>query len=385
MTAPPTMPPATQPDSTLAQAWRTQRQHLVRTLVMMSLLCSALAVALNGFSLRRLDTQLIYTFCIGFSCWLINVGVRMALAWVTDLRRRAQSAPASLKSSHWRSTVLGILFGLPLGPSVGMSLGDLLTGYETASLLDFGATSTRMTLAISMVASLVAWWAITTMENVSAAREQAQTAQRLATENQLRLLESQLEPHMLFNTLANLRVLITLDPPRAQAMLDQLISFLRATLAASRAGEHALSDEFARIADYLALMQVRMGARLQVQLDLPDELRALPVPPLLLQPLVENSIRHGLEPKVAGGLLRVTARREGSALCLSVRDTGVGLAGSGPRADTAGSHFGLEQVRARVAALHGQAAALTLTAAADGDGGVLAEVRLPWPASAQAK
>ena len=132
---------------------------------------------------------------------------------------------------------------------------------------------------------------------------------------------------MLFNTLANLRVLIGLDAPRAQAMLDHLNAYLRATLGASRAPWHPLSAEFDRLADYLALMAVRMGPRLQVVLDLPDELRRLPLPPLLLQPLVENAIKHGLEPKVAGGRIEVGARRDGDMLELSVRDSGVGIDG----------------------------------------------------------
>jgi LytS/YehU family sensor histidine kinase len=133
-------------------------------------------------------------------------------------------------------------------------------------------------------------------------------------------LQSQLEPHMLFNTLANLRVLIGADSVRAQTMLDRLIAFLRATLAASRSGSHSLANEFARIEDYLALMAVRMGPRLAVRIELPDALRALPVPALLLQPLVENAIRHGLEPKVSGGRIEVSAHREADALVLDVRD-----------------------------------------------------------------
>src|SRR5690606_22156517 len=132
------------------------------------------------------------------------------------------------------------------------------------------------------------------------ARLEQEEAQRQASEARLRLLESQLEPHMLFNTLANLRALIGSDPPRAVEMLDRLNAFLRATLAASRsaagAQRHTLRDEFARLDDYLALMAVRMGPRLRVVLSLPEPLADCPVPALLLQPLVENAIRHGLEP-----------------------------------------------------------------------------------------
>ena len=108
-------------------------------------------------------------------------------------------------------------------------------------------------------------------------------------------------------------------------MLDRLIRYLRATLGASRTGLHPLADEFDRLADYLALMALRMGPRLQVLLSLPADLRGLPVPPLLLQPLVENSIRHGLEPKIEGGRIEVRAEQRGEHLLLTVRDTGVGL------------------------------------------------------------
>jgi hypothetical protein len=90
-------------------------------------------------------------------------------------------------------------------------------------------------------------------------------------------------------------------------MLDHLIAYLRATLGASRATLHPLADEFARLRDYLELMAVRMGPRLAYTLDLPEALREVPVPPLLLQPLVENAIRHGLEPQVAGGHITVRA------------------------------------------------------------------------------
>jgi LytS/YehU family sensor histidine kinase len=181
---------------------------------------------------------------------------------------------------------------------------------------------------------------------------------------------------MLFNTLANLRVLIGLDAERAQAMLDHLIAFLRATLNASRLEQHALATEFARVEDYLALMRYRMGPRLQATLHLPPELAQMAVPPLLLQPLVENAIRHGLEPKVGAGRLEVRAEAAEGALRLSVRDSGVGL--SNPTAATAGgTSFGLQQVRDRLRTLYDQRARLQLLPAADADGGALALIELP--------
>jgi LytS/YehU family sensor histidine kinase len=233
---------------------------------------------------------------------------------------------------------------------------------------------------VSLALTLGAVYFFYSRGRLAAMQTITQAAQRSATEAQLMLLQSQLEPHTLFNTLANLRVLIGTDPPRAQAMLDRLIAFLRATLSASRSGSHALSDEFARVDDYLALMAVRMGPRLSVGVDLPDSLRALPVPPLLLQPLVENSISHGLEPKVPGGSIRLSARRDADTLVLTVRDTGVGLSHA-PASN--GTHFGLRQVRERLAALYGSRASLTLEDAGGDEGGTLAIVRMPLQPAAQ--
>jgi sensor histidine kinase YesM len=195
---------------------------------------------------------------------------------------------------------------------------------------------------------------------LAAEKQRAEVALRQAAESRLKLLETQLEPHMLFNTLANLRILISLDPVRAQTMLDHLIAYLRATLSASRAHKHTLRQEFDRLQDYLELMAVRMGARLQFSLSLPPELATQEVPPLLLQPLVENSIQHGLEPKVEGGSVTVSARREGDNLCLEVIDTGLGWDTSTNIAAAQG--FGLSQVRERLSTVYGTTGTINLVA-----------------------
>jgi len=170
---------------------------------------------------------------------------------------------------------------------------------------------------------------------------------------------------------------------RAQAMLDRLIGFLRASLAGSRVGAQTLAIEFDRLRDYLALMQVRMGPRLATRFDLAADTAAAQVPPLLLQPIVENSIKHGLEPKREGGRIEVGAAREGKALVIRIRDTGVGagaglsLGAPGPSLPGGGG-FGLGHVRERLATLYGGAASFDLVPADDPEGGMLAIVRLPF-------
>jgi sensor histidine kinase YesM len=256
----------------------------------------------------------------------------------------------------------------------GIRIADILLGIRYIPIgVEHDARTVMISLTVALVPAGFLTYVFYTRNRMATIELRAEAAQRTAAESQLRLLESQLEPHMLFNTLANLRVLIAHDPQRAQGMLDHLIAFLRATLAASRAGSHPLSEEFARISDYLALMHIRMGPRLKIQLDLPELLSTLQVPPLLLQPLVENAIRHGLEPKVSGGRVEVSAARHGNHLVLSVRDTGVGLDAPAHH----GARFGLQQVRDRLCTLYGEAGTLDLRAAQTENGGTLAVVTLP--------
>jgi len=333
----------------------------------------AVALVLTLIYQHTFWPTLTYSICIALGCWLFIDTARLSAArWVH------RHHPEDARYGQWPGWPLMMLIvpgGTALGYTVGNALGNWITGFDNPSLI--GVSSVRQALAllvISLIPSVGATYFFYSRGRLASSEAAAQTAQRQAAEHQLKLLESQLEPHMLFNTLANLRVLIGLDPPRAQAMLDRLIAFLRATLEASRAGAHPLSREFARIADYLELMKIRMGDRLQPMLNLPPELADQPVPPLLLQPLVENAIKHGLEPHVHGGHLIVSAEREGDMLVLHVRDTGAGLRDTQP---SDGTRFGLQQVRERLATLHGARASLELGPAPDENGGTLATVRLP--------
>ena len=176
-------------------------------------------------------------------------------------------------------------------------------------------------------------------------------AQRLAVESQLRLLRAQLEPHMLFNTLANLRSLVREDVDRAESMIDQLIVYLRSALAASQTESVALSREFAQLRAYLDIMVLRMGPRLSFRLDLPAALEAATVPPMLLQPLVENAIKHGLEPKVGPGSIEVVARATAAGIEIRINDSGIGLPEDykdEPAAPPASASYGLQHVRDRL-------------------------------------
>jgi sensor histidine kinase YesM len=339
--------------------------RLGRGLLFLALVCTAIALFLTVLD-GQPGAKFIYSFAIGGCCWLIIDATRLLLShWLRRRQRLTGVAPPGPRTFElgWGGMLPLVLAGAAIGPPLGLTIGDALTGGRSTPLWDLSSRGTQITLAISLLATLVTLVVRSTQERAAAMALRAEEAQREASEAQLRLLQSQLEPHMLFNTLANLRVLIGLDPPRAQAMLDRLIAFLRSTLAASRTDSHPLADEFARIDDYLSLMQVRMGPRLQV------------VPPLLLQPLVENAIQHGLEPKVAGGRIAVRARREGGMLQLIVEDDGAGLSDAPVAPGPGSSRFGLSQVRQRLAAHYGPEASLTLAPAAEG--GTRVQLQLP--------
>ncbi len=218
------------------------------------------------------------------------------------------------------------------------------------------------------------------------AQARADAAARLADEAQLRMLRAQLEPHMLFNTLATLRALIQLDPDRAQAMLDHLVAFMRGTLSASRTDRIALATEFEQLDNYLNLMAIRMAERLSYKLTLPAGLASCPVLPMLLQPLVENAVRHGLEPLARGGHIEVGAHRRDTWLELYVTDTGDGFADTAPTRGLAtgpepatDSGFGLGSVRARLRAAYGEQAGIEICSPypLEGPGGARVTLRLP--------
>src|SRR3990167_5597929 len=304
------------------------------------------------------------------------------LAWaIIDLGRRFMPSAAETGWPPGWAGVLLVLTGITVGYLLGTFLADQLCrnyGWYLAGGGAHTATPPRPSILITALAGVVVSYYFYSANKGAYLERKMREARQHANEARLKLLEAQLEPHMLFNTLANLRALIGTDAARAQTMLDHMIAYLRATLAASRNSDstHTLQAEFDRLRDYLALMSIRMGPRLSCTLDLPAPLAAQPVPALLLQPLVENSIQHGLEPKVEGCSIRVSARQEGPDLVLEVADTGVGLAlPASATGTTTGPGFGVAQVRERLATVYGSRSTLALCAGADG--GTRATLRLP--------
>ena len=195
-------------------------------------------------------------------------------------------------------------------------------------------------------------------------------------EAQLQTLQAQVEPHFLFNTLAAVEHLAETDPPRAVIMLRHLIAFLRGSLPDMREQSTSLGREADLCRSYLAIMQIRMEDRLAVSIDIPESLRGLSFPPMMLQSLVENAVKHGLEPKPEGGAIAISARLQDGRLRVTVADTGLGIAANAPPG------IGLGNIRDRLKRLYGNSAALVLAPNAPAGAHITIEIpHVPPPAS----
>ena len=186
---------------------------------------------------------------------------------------------------------------------------------------------------------------------------EAESLQRQVVEARMAAMQAQVEPHFLFNTLASIDHLIEVDPQRASRMQKNLIALLRASMPAMREKATNLGRELEVVRPYLEILKVRMEERLQPQVNVSEGLYSAEFPPMMLQSLVENAIKHGLEPKADGGSLTVSAEVAHGKLQVSVADTGVGFA----RAATAGTGTGLTNIRERLKLIYGDAAELRIT------------------------
>ncbi len=325
-----------------------------------------------------LDVSLVYAYAISTFIWLLTDVPRFAF-------KRLLRSPAPYYWPPALPATLILLVGIPLGYALGTLVGDAYSGKSTWELWHFNRNRFwgLMVTSIAISVAFVAYFS---------QRGKAESLANEVTQAQLMLLQSQLEPHMLFNTLAHLRALIGHDTARAHAMLDHLNDYLRTTLQATRVpmhqALHPLGDEFSRLGDYLSLMAIRMGPRMAFELDLPDALAKAPVPRFILQPLVENAIRHSLEPHVSGGRIEVQARAEGPQLLLTVRDNGSGIselaladAARPLQADgtQANPSWGLTHVRQRLHTLYGPRASMHISSLPSGGTCVVLTLPLTTP------
>lgn len=297
----------------------------------------------EGSLARDLYASLVVSNVVGF----LTHGALVASRWVLGgwLERTSGTA----RTMYFIVlVVLCVVLGITLGTAVLRNtnpLSYLMAGSAMAALVPFA-----LFMALVIFAMIAIGERRFAAEALAARQaEQIASAAQLLAEARLRALQAQIEPHFLYNTLANVVGLIESQPKQARHMLERFIDYLRASLAASRADSATLGAELDMTGAYLDVLKVRMGARLRYRVEVADECRELPIAPMLLQPIIENAVTHGLEPKVDGGEIVVRAFAQGEQLCIEISDTGAGLTGAAPKP---GGGVGLSNLRARLRSVY---------------------------------
>jgi signal transduction histidine kinase len=341
---------------TWRRLWRTFAiSELVAVLIafMMAVMGAGLASALFGAS--------IYSLAIGNLC---SVSTWLTWPWLSRLKAGPQRVLIVLQFF-----LCGIV-GTEIAHGILVLLYD--GNVHTGPRLMHWALSMTIAAVIGVVLVTVRQLRDTIEEREHRVAEHELTEARLRqakSDAELAALQARINPHFLFNTLNSIAALIREDPAKAEAVTLQLSALFRYALQAPKVGLVTLEDELVIVRGYLDIEQVRLGSRLDYELDVPNALSGERLPPLILQPLVENAIRHGISTRVEGGRVTVRARKSDGHVHVSVINTGEGRANPG-------TGEGLENVRGRLEATFGPEARVTLERR-DGD----TEARLVFPAA----
>lgn len=305
----------------------------------------------------------IYSQCIGFS---ISSGLHFALRRIRSTNLFFQIFVITIVISV--TAVLGIAMASLVGLAVAGKEDQALTTDEKLAI-------TLQSLLYSILFGSIITYIFLSNERISKEKIKRLEVEKKTVETELRFLHSQLEPHFLFNTLSNILGLIDNDPAKARRMLESFTSFLRASFLAARGTTVALSHEMDVVRNYLDMFAVRMGDRLRYEIHIPEDLREFRIPPLLIQPLVENAVKHGLEPAREGGTISIRAIRDGDSVRISVTDSGIGVNEKGK-----GAGIGLENINKRLNLAYGERGRLILEE--NKPSGVTVSIEIPYETSA---
>lgn len=302
---------------------------------------TVIAVFLTAVDGESLRINFIYSQCIGTSSFSV---ARLLALLRGEARYRLGDG----------------LWGTFLGGAAGFLLGTWANGFTLMAVFAH-SRAVDIAAAATLFFGLLSTYLLISRERLAEVEEEAAKErlkrveqEALATATELRLLQAQIEPHFLFNTLANVISLVESDPATAKRMLLALTALLRGSLTRARKAEITLGEELEMLKEYLSVMEMRMGGRLAWTIEAEGASGKVFLPPLLVQPLVENAVRHGLEPKAEGGRLSIRVRRRGDMLEIAVEDDGMGLGEGGKPG------VGLANVRQRLTACYGDQARLEL-------------------------
>lgn len=327
------------------------------------LLVAASAYIVAGASdWLRLLAQLWLAYC---AAWLLLHATHRLGGAAASVPRLISALAAATLLAALVAALLGVA-GVGQPAYAGSGWRDLLMQWPASA-----AAAAVCATVLSLQAS--AEWRLQRQRAQAAERERLITLERELLGSQLKLLQAQIEPHFLYNSLANVQQLVRQDAVAADRMLAHLIDYLRAAVPAMRAGVATLGSELALARAYLEVMKFRMGPRLDFSVSAPDDLLGVALPPTVIGTLIENAIKHGLERSAAGGRIDVSVRRDAGLMVVDVADTGLGINTFG-----GGSGVGLSNARERLVLLHGALAELDLMP--NQPCGIVARMKIPLPA-----
>lgn len=325
--------------------YRSLKGHFLRDLGYTVLFCPFIALFLRIIGVADTMTiGLVQSYSIGLSiCTIIY------------------SLFSIIRPQKMASLLVSLSLGIILGAFVGWHAGIFILSYFLS--IHFAHTGDglgrRVTLCLAFGAVVSYFimsrhWMAGAKAEMQEERIKRLSSEKEALEARLRLLQAQVEPHFLFNTLSTIHSLMDRDTDAAGSMLVDLITYLRTSLHQSRMDRTTLGKEMEIAQAYLNIFKIRMGERLRYAVDVPQDLKAMPFPPMLVQPLVENAVRHGLEPRKGGGEIMIRAGVQDNTVRVEVADTGSGFSGMKEEG------VGLSNVSERLRLLYGDGARLVL-------------------------
>ena len=330
--------------------------------------------------LRSFGGTTLFCTAIAITIWLLGLAEPLWTSFLVSFSIGYSIMFASLVMQPWLLRSLPPLVSSALTTLAGIGLGLLVAGFllydDFLLFLRHDSYGTPLLALFFGVLGLLFFRTRERLQEVNAelakAREEQLTREKAHLETQLKLLQAQIEPHFLFNTLGNVVGMIRTQPDAAEKTLIDLTTLLRAALKRTRTEQITLADELAVVTALLEINQIRIGDRLRWSLQIPEALKSAELPPMLLQPLVENAVKHGIEPLEEGGCIEIKAERSNQELVLTITDTGVGTSST---QTSSGTGVGIANVQSRLSALFGDDASLSLTE--NEPRGLIATLRVP--------
>ncbi len=330
----------------MAYSFHLNMERIPVQLLIVFLICTFIGLFLAAITfdteINSLKINLGISYCIGFSSWLFETVL--------------------FRSGFIRTFMPRIMIAVILGSIVGGYIGSTLFLSEMEQQLNMDEQYVRI-IILGLFFSGFAFYLIYSQLSLYQRREQLADEKRkraeqqqLLIQSQLQNLQAQIEPHFLFNTLANIHSRIESNPKDARIMLEHLTQLIRARLNNHNEKQH-LEEEISIVEHYLAIQSLRLGDRLKYQLTLPNDLKQIVIPPLLIQPLVENAITHGIEPMVEGGKVTMVIKVVEKKIKIIVSDNGVGFGNSRRQ----GTGLALKNIKSRLETIYGNNASLELT------------------------